>query len=126
MARVLIMEDEPGIAMILSMVLSEEGHQVTSVDDGQQGLQTMQSGALPDVVFVDLHMPVMDGRTVLERMHESSVLRRIPTVLMTGAGTSSPLLPPRSHYAAILTKPFDIWEIVRQVRKLSLASSATG
>jgi two-component system response regulator (stage 0 sporulation protein F) len=126
MARVLIMEDEPGIKMVLEMVLREEGHQVTAVEDGQRGLQALESGTPPDVVFVDLHMPIVDGQTVLERMQSSPLLRGIPAVLMTGDGASSPLLPPRSHYAAILSKPFDIWDVVQQARRLSAPKRATG
>ena len=118
MANVLIMENEPGIVMVLEMALSEAGHQVSSVADGQAGIDLLLGGEIPDVVLLDLNMPGLDERGVLAKMQQSPELCQIPVVLMTGDMLDDDALPPRQQYAAILRKPFDIWELVRQVELL--------
>lgn len=48
MARVLIMEDEPNIAFVLKIAMSEEGHEVRTCQDGLCGLQQLENGPLPE------------------------------------------------------------------------------
>lgn len=113
MARVLVIEDEPGIAMVLRIALSDEGHEVTTAPDGLAGLKMLRQPPLPEVVFVDLNMPGLSGRTVVEIMHDTPGLKDIPVVVLSGFIPDSPHFPPEGTYNALITKPFDLSDIIK-------------
>jgi len=119
MARVLIMEDEPNIAFVLKLAISEEGHEVQTCRDGLCGLQQLEEGPLPDIVLVDLCMPKISGRTVVETMHESPKFKNIPVVIMTGSIPDSKDFPPAHSYRTLITKPFDIFKVLDTINELT-------
>ncbi len=112
MARVLVIEDEPGIAMVLRIALSDEGHEVTTAPDGLTGLKLLSRSPSPEIVFVDLNMPGLSGRAVIETMLDSPWLKQIPVVIISGSMPGSPHFPPRGTYSAIITKPFDLNDVI--------------
>ena len=67
MAKVLVVDDEPAIRMLLQAILTQEGHDVDTAADGVEGLKSVQAD-LPDVVLLDLVMPGMDGIEVTRRL----------------------------------------------------------
>ncbi len=69
MAKLLIVDDEPGIRDVLAQVFEYEGHEVVSVGDGPDALDKA-STFHPDVTFLDVKMPGLDGLEVLERLRE--------------------------------------------------------
>ncbi len=117
-AKVLIVEDEPGITLVLTELLLDHGHEVAAAPNGRRGLQMLKERT-PDITFVDLHMPEMDGRTLVEIMQSDSRLRQIPVVLMTGSLLCADILPPRSSFRAILGKPFDLDDVLCYVALLA-------
>lgn len=67
MSRVLLVDDEPDILLMLRMSFEDEGHQVTMAADGRMGLERLATEGA-DVVVLDMMMPVLDGWGVLEAM----------------------------------------------------------
>ena len=65
-ARILVVDDEPDVLLMLRMSLEDEGYDVVLAPDGQAGLERMAEQR-PDLVLLDLMMPVLDGWAVLER-----------------------------------------------------------
>ena len=65
--RVLVVDDEPDVQDFVKMVLEQGGYQVDCADNGEQALEKIRT-AQPDLVVLDLMMPVMDGWTVLDRL----------------------------------------------------------
>jgi CheY-like chemotaxis protein len=59
--NILIVEDDEDLNKAYTMIISSAGHQVSSAYDGQQALKTLANGSQPDIIFLDLRMPVMDG-----------------------------------------------------------------
>ncbi len=115
MARILVVEDEPSIALILTQILTEAGHEVSSAADGNQGLECLRRGPVPDLVILDLLMPGVGGKAVLEEMRSTPALGSIPVILVTGAAPSSRDFPPAGHYQALLAKPFRLDDAQRIV-----------
>jgi CheY-like chemotaxis protein len=111
LAKVLIVEDEPGITLVLTQLLLERGHDVASAPNGRRGFQLLQQ-QVPDITFVDLHMPEMDGRTLVELMQTDVKLRHIPVVIMTGSLLHADILPPWGSFRAVLRKPFDLADVL--------------
>ncbi|MFX4263830.1 response regulator [Pelotomaculum propionicicum] len=112
MARVLVIEDEPGIAMVLRIALGDEGHEVTTASDGMAGLKMLSRAPHPEVVFVDLNMPGLSGRTVVEIMHGTPVLKDIPVIILSGYIPDTPCFPPKGTYNALIAKPFDLSDVI--------------
>lgn len=65
MAKVLLVDDEPDILLMLRMSFEDEGHEVIMAADGRMGLERLKEHA-PDVIVLDMMMPVVDGWGVLE------------------------------------------------------------
>lgn len=80
--RVLIVEDEPALLEILTWNLQNEGYEVLSASDGQQGLLKAQT-MLPDLVVLDLMLPVIDGLTVCRQLRADARTRNIRILMLT-------------------------------------------
>lgn len=119
MARVLVIEDEPGIAMVLKIALSDEGHEVVTAFNGVTGLKLLNQAPSPEIVFVDLNMPGLSGRAVIETMIGRPGLKGIPVVIISGSMPGSPHFPPRGTYNAIITKPFDLNDVIETANYLT-------
>ncbi len=83
--RILIVEDDESIRRLLSMALTDEGYEVALAPDGAEGLR-MASSFQPDLIFLDVMMPVMDGKIFLaEYFQTTGVSQRAPVVALTAA-----------------------------------------
>jgi two-component system OmpR family response regulator len=85
MAKVLVIDDEPGIRSLLDTLLSRKGYDVVLAESGQKGLECFRREH-PDVLVLDLKMPGMDGLTVLRQIRSLDPI--IPVIILTGAGTA--------------------------------------
>jgi DNA-binding response OmpR family regulator len=112
---VLVIEDDPDITLAISMILRRGGFSVDSAADGQEGLRAFVARP-PDVVVLDLGLPVLDGWAVLERIRD---LGDRPVLLLTAhsleAGQVHGLRAAADDY---MTKPFGNDELLRRVRAL--------
>lgn len=87
MSKVLIIEDDPPYRKIYKRKFEVSGYTVEVAADGIEGLEKMASFA-PDLVFVDLMMPRMDGFQVLDHAKADPKLQKIPIVVLTNLSTS--------------------------------------
>jgi CheY-like chemotaxis protein len=103
---VLLVEDDVGIRSVLAACLREEGYEVAEATNGREGLAHLQHWR-PDVVVLDLMMPVLDGWGFLAQRRVLPSLAAIPVVVMSAAlALREPLQ--QLGAAAILPKPFDL------------------
>ena len=85
MAKILVIDDEPGIRDLLDTLLRRKGYDVVLAESGQKGLELFRREH-PDVIVLDLKMPGMNGLTVLQQVR--SLDPRKPVIILTGAGTA--------------------------------------
>ncbi len=116
MANVLVVDDEPDIRNLVRHLLSVAGHEVRLASDGAEALASV-SKELPEVIILDVSMPVMDGFQVLEKLRANPETAEIPVVLVTT------LPPAKGEYAGrkmgvthYLTKPWDSGTLETAVR----------
>ena len=117
--RVLIVEDEPNIAMALSFLLEQEGFAVSVVADGRKALDSLATDR-PDVVILDAMLPEIDGYEVLKALRRQPKTADLPIVMLTAKGQ------PQDRDAALgagvdhfMTKPFANADLVAVVRALA-------
>lgn len=112
MKRLLVVDDELAILEALQEVLSSEGYAVSTASNGAEGLLRAAEHP-PDLVLLDLMMPVMDGWEMLRRMQEDPQLQRVPVIIMS-AGRVSPSELNGLHF---LAKPFDLERLLVLVER---------
>jgi len=115
MSRVMIIEDEPNINLVLKAFLQGEGHDVTTAADGLAGLRQLAKSPKPDIIFVDLRMPGISGRTVIETINSNPGLCHIPVVIISGTVPNPIDFPPEGSYRELIVKPFDLRDIAKAV-----------
>ena len=113
-ARILVVDDDTDIRETMAMVLAEEGHAVTTARDGHDALQQLQHDPLPDVVVLDMMMPVMDGETFVSIVRGDPRLARLRIVVMSGHMEVRDKLR-RLRVDAVIMKPPDVADLLRTV-----------
>jgi DNA-binding response OmpR family regulator len=103
MRRLLVVDDELAILEALQEVLSSEGYAVSTASNGAEGLQRATEER-PDLVLLDLMMPIMDGWEMLRRMQEDTQLQHVPVIVMSAGRVS----PGELKGLYFLAKPFDL------------------
>jgi CheY-like chemotaxis protein len=86
-ATVLVVDDDPDTVETMREILEEEGHTVLSAQNGREGLQVALQ-TIPDLVLLDLEMPVMDGRAFIDEVKKAPSLRGMTIVVLSGADDS--------------------------------------
>src|SRR5262245_40002722 len=111
MARVLVAEDDAGVAYTLRTGLEGSGHTVVWVKDGQEALETLQNATRPfDVVITDLKMPRMDGMALLDGARAAAP--GVPVVMITAQGDERRAVEAMKRGATdYFKKPFDLDEV---------------
>lgn len=113
--RILIVDDEFGIADIVAEILMEQGHDAPIAINGKLALEDMRAQR-PDLVLLDVMMPVLDGVGTLTAMRADPALADVPVVMMTAL----PEALPKDHslYQGTLHKPFSEEDLFAWLAKL--------
>ena len=117
---VLIVEDDHNIAELLQMYLEKEGYSVTLAADGGQGLAKFRS-IQPDLVLLDIMMPIMDGWAVCRAIRNES---QVPVIMLTAKGeTEDKITGLRYGADDYITKPFEMREVLARIEAVLRRSS---
>lgn len=116
--RILIIEDEREIALIIKMRLEAAGYDVVQAFDGSEGLKAAKSG-LPDLILLDLVLPKVGGVKILEELKGDERCRHIPVVIVTGLAQDVHTIKAQTTKAdAFFLKPFDSVELMAAITDL--------
>ena len=120
-ARILVIDDEAAIRSAMRMILEYEGHEVIEAASGQEGLEVARRES-PDLVFLDIKMPGMDGLDVLTRLRTAS--EALPVVIVSAHGSAATALEAgRLGAYRFIEKPLSKDYVIDAVREgLELAS----
>jgi DNA-binding response OmpR family regulator len=83
--RVLFVEDDAAVAEMYRLKLELDGYTVTIASDGEEGVK-MAKESPPDIVFLDIRLPKMDGFSVLESLRADATLKNIPVIILSNYG----------------------------------------
>lgn len=116
MGKILIVDDEQGIRLLLQEVFKEEGYVVLTAETGKEALSIMKENDI-DVIVIDYKLPIMNGVEVLRKLENDGY--STPTILMSGMFEMIQKdIQDLSLVKHTLSKPFDMDELTKQVSSL--------
>jgi two-component system alkaline phosphatase synthesis response regulator PhoP len=111
--RVLVVDDDPDVVAVCSLVLESEGYEVTAALNGSQAVDKVNKDGI-DVILMDVMMPVLDGLTACKIVKRNPRTKDLPVIIMS----ASEVLQMKSvdcDADAVIAKPFDIERLVSMV-----------
>lgn len=118
MKKILLVDDQPNFTTMMSMKLSSMGYKVFTAENGKQALE-IADAELPDLIVMDIMMPVMDGLTAVEEIRKNPRTSGINVIFLSAKGQQKD----RDRAAELkavdfMAKPFSPKELVEKIQKL--------
>jgi CheY-like chemotaxis protein len=109
---ILVVDDDPGLVESLCIWLEQEGFTTQSAQNGKEALDLIRSGPLPDLILLDLMMPVMDGCDLYDIIRCDDAFESIAVIAMSALGE----LPKTRTLPQVLRKPLDPERLLSAIR----------
>ena len=120
MKKILIVDDEPNIVMTLEYTFKKSNYEVFIARDGQEALDILKNN-FPDVIILDIMMPMVDGFATLEQIRKDDNLQHTKVMFLSAKNKESDIEKGLALGAdAYMTKPFSIKKVVEKVEELLL------
>jgi DNA-binding response OmpR family regulator len=114
--RILVAEDEPNIVAALEFLLRRGGYEVQVARDGEEALRMVENGP-PDLVLLDVMMPLRSGYEVCKRIRERADCANVKIIMLTAKGRDAEVNKGLALGADLyVTKPFSTRELVDKIR----------
>ncbi|RTY92898.1 response regulator [Flavobacterium sp. RSP46] len=118
MKKILIVDDEPNIVMSLEYAFKKNNFEVFIARDGQEALDILKN-KLPDVIILDVMMPMVDGYATLEQIKKDERLQHCKVIFLSAKNKETDIEKGLSLGANLyVVKPFSIKKLVDQVHEL--------
>ena len=120
MKKILIVDDEVDIVAIVAVRLKKLGYEIVTAYDGKAGFDTAKKQK-PDLILLDIRLPIMDGYEVCAKLRADDELKDIPVIFLT-ASTADKVGDKYKTYGAqdFLIKPFDPNELLEKIQRIIL------
>jgi CheY-like chemotaxis protein len=115
--KVLVVDDDPAILEICSDLLQTEGYTVSVATNGQQALEQIRTDP-PQVILMDIMMPVLDGVEACRQVKANPTTADIPVVLMSARTNLTRQSQELASADALVAKPFDIDHLLNTIHDL--------
>ena len=114
--RILVVDDEPDLVMVLKIGLETEGYDVLTASDGEQGLALARQ-SIPDLLVLDLMLPRMDGYKVCRALKFDERYKKIPIFILSArSGETDRRLALELGADEFHSKPYNMRELVGRIR----------
>ncbi len=114
--KVLVVDDDAGLQDLLQVILELEDHEVIIAENGLVALEKIEQ-VKPDLIFLDLMMPYMDGFAFTNELQRRGLRSSIPIIVLTADARAQATLE-HMGFDSYLTKPFDLHCFLDEMRKL--------
>ncbi len=116
--KILVCDDDPVILRLLQVNLELEDYDVVSAHNGSEAVE-VAAAELPDLVILDIMMPIMDGYEACERIKANEATSRIPVIFLSAKAQQTDIdRGTASGVTEYLTKPFDPTELLEIIERL--------
>jgi DNA-binding response OmpR family regulator len=120
--RILVVDDDPDLSLLMSLFLRKAGHEVTTAGDGLEALGSIRE-QVPDIVVLDWNMPRLDGLGLTAAVRGELALTSLPLLMVTALPDHAKALA--AGVDRVLVKPFTAAGLVEAVEQLAGAERAT-
>ena len=117
MPRILVVDDEETVRRVLRSLLQKEGYEVIEAEDGRAGVELAKKED-PDVILMDLMMPVLDGLKACRLLKEDEQTKNIPVLVITALSGENKMEAIDAGIDDFVNKPFDAQEISIRVKSM--------
>ena len=108
---ILVIDDDSTITGLLDTILSKEGYTIHIANNGRKGI-SMAKECRPDMIFMDISMPDLDGYQTTEEIKKDSTLKHVPVIYLTGRTESEDANKAfETGGASFMRKPFTVQQI---------------
>ena len=116
--KVLVVDDEPNIVQTLKDRLEMNDYLVFTAGNGAEGLQLAQE-QIPDVILLDVIMPVMDGHEMLEKLRQQEWSKPVSVIMLTARSQAQDIARARAcGIEDYIIKPFDLSELLEKIESI--------
>jgi DNA-binding response OmpR family regulator len=117
--KVLVCDDDPVILKLLQVNLELEGYEVITGRNGEEAVR-MARAELPDLIILDIMMPLLDGYQACSQIKSQEATKDIPVIFLSAKAQHSDIQKGIAHgVAAYMTKPFDPNELLAIIERLT-------
>ncbi len=126
MVNVLVVDDEPDVIELLTIILKREGYKVESALSGKEALKKLRETTV-DLVLLDLMMPEMDGFEVCKEIYHNPSIRSTPVIVVTAKGDFDSIEKAYKYSSvrAYIAKPFDKTTLLKTIKDVLRKEKAT-
>jgi len=114
---ILVVDDQPGIRLLLTDILENEGYLVKTATNGKEALLILEESKDLDLIILDYKLPIIDGREVLQTIEEKNI--QIPAIIISGLAED--MVEEAENYPfvkLIVQKPFNIKDVTANVKSI--------
>ncbi|MDD5459313.1 MAG: response regulator [Phycisphaerae bacterium] len=116
--KVLVVDDEIHIVHIVAIKLRNNGYEVTTAENGQQGFE-LACEEKPDIIITDFQMPILNGLEFVQKLRENDQTSEIPVVMLTARGFSiDDEQKKQLNISECLSKPFSPRELLMNIEDI--------
>lgn len=113
---VLVVDDDPGVRVMLSSILNDEGYVVEAVENGKEAIKACEKSFF-DVVLIDVELPDMKGTELLDRLKK--IQPKMVRIIITGhPSLESAMKAVNERADGYVLKPFEVTELLEKIKKL--------
>ncbi len=117
MKDILVIDDQYFVTVSLKRLLNYYGYSVRSANNGYQGIK-MAREQKPDLIIIDLNMPIMDGKTAINKIKQDADLKNIPIIVLTAFNNvDNVILLNKIGVADYIVKPFEQEQLIKRIKK---------
>jgi len=110
--KVLVVDDDKDCVQLVKDFLESRGFEIVTAVEGETGLAKAKA-LKPDLIILDVMMPLMDGITVLQKLKENPATQSIPVIMLTAKDRDEDVLKGYKHGAEYyITKPFELNQLI--------------
>lgn len=113
--HILIVDDQPGIVLLLKEILESDGYEITTASTGKEALQAIHNHTF-DLIILDYRLPIVNGFEIVKQLQKEN--QTVPIIMMSGLPEKvSSKIKEYKQIVAMLAKPFNITEVSDLVRE---------
>jgi two-component system, cell cycle response regulator DivK len=114
--RILVVEDQPDSRQIIRDMLAGTDYEITEAENGEEALTAIEKQR-PDLILMDIQLPIMDGYTATNQIKANPALRSIPIIAVTSYALASEETKARAGCDDYVTKPFSPRQLLAKIRQ---------